>query len=162
MAFFFCGFLGLVFPGFQTPPPPKKEIQSSAFQSNFAFLNPKCFHADFLLGGETRLSDRSFLFLSAHLRVMDVRAATSDCSRAWRTRTNFLTPDVPTSPEGHKHRVTTLSSSLMGSVAKGFFLRKVCGNSAESSRIFAKQQCVLSHQERVRKFCGKLWKFCGN
>ena len=41
----------------------------------------------------------------------------------------------------------------MGSLAKGF-LRKVCGNSAENSREFAKKY-VLLRQERVRKFCGK-------
>ena len=41
----------------------------------------------------------------------------------------------------------------MGSLAKGF-LRKVCGNSAENSRKFAKK-CVLLRQERVRKLCGK-------
>ena len=34
--------------------------------------------------------------------------------------------------------VSKLSSSLMGSLAKGF-LRKVCGNSAENSRKFAKK-----------------------
>ena len=38
----------------------------------------------------------------------------------------------------------------MGSLAKGF-LRKVCGNSAESSA----ETTFLLRQERVRKFCGK-------
>ena len=41
----------------------------------------------------------------------------------------------------------------MGSLAKGF-LRKVCGNSAEILRKFAKK-CVVLRHERVRKFCGK-------
>ena len=50
-------------------------------------------------------------------------------------------------------RVSSLSSSLMGSLAKGF-LRKVCGNSAENLRKFVKK-CVLLRQERVRKLCGK-------
>ena len=47
-----------------------------------------------------------------------------------------------------------LSSLLMGSLARVFFLRKVCGNSAENSWKFVKT-CVLLRQERVRKFCGK-------
>ena len=53
-----------------------------------------------------------------------------------------------------------ISSSLMGLLAKRF-LRKVCGNSAESSRKISKRH-VLLRQERVRKFCGKLRKFRGN
>ena len=56
----------------------------------------------------------------------------------------------------------TVSSSLMGSLTKGYpLLQKVCGNSAESSRKFGKK-IVLLRQERVRKFCGKLRKFGGN
>ena len=46
----------------------------------------------------------------------------------------------------------------MGALAKGF-LRKVSGNSAESSRKFAN---ILLRQARVQKFCGNLHKFHGN
>ena len=48
----------------------------------------------------------------------------------------------------------------MGSLAKGF-LRKVCGNSAENSRKFAKKYFSL-RQERVRKFCGKFEEILRN
>ena len=47
----------------------------------------------------------------------------------------------------------------MGSLVKGF-LRKVHGNSAETSR--KSEKYVVLHQERVRKFCGKFAEFCGN
>ena len=49
-----------------------------------------------------------------------------------------------------------VSSSLMGSLAKGF-LRKVHGKFAEICKRY-----VLLRQERVRKFCGKLRKSCRN
>ena len=53
----------------------------------------------------------------------------------------------------------SIDSTLMGSLAKGFFaesLRKFCGKFAEICRKY-----VLLRQERVRKFCGKLRKFRG-
>ena len=61
MAIFFCEFFGLVFPGFQAPPPPQKKIhaqdsrpESSAFLSNFTFSNPIfLFTPIFCLRGET-------------------------------------------------------------------------------------------------------------
>ena len=59
MANFSRKFFGLVFPVFRPPPPPEKQIhaqKSPAFLSRFTFSNPKCFHGDFLLTGETNKS----------------------------------------------------------------------------------------------------------
>ena len=56
-----------------------------------------------------------------------------------------------------------VSSSLMGSLAKGF-LRKVCRNSAESSRKFAKMRFVASEKgaEILRKVAEISRKFADN
>ena len=53
-------------------------------------------------------------------------------------------------------QVRKINSSVMGSLAKGF-LRKVCGNSAESSR---KIRFIASGRgaEILRKVCGNLRK----
>ena len=47
----------------------------------------------------------------------------------------------------------------MGSLATGF-LRKVCGNSAENSRKFAKER-VLLRVEILRKVCRNFAEICG-
>ena len=44
----------------------------------------------------------------------------------------------------------------MGSLAKGFFFRKVCGDSVENSRKFKEKRFITSGKlSRVRKFCGE-------
>ena len=51
-------FDGLVFPGFQATPKihaQNSRPELSAFLSNFAFLNPKFIHGDFLLTGKTNI-----------------------------------------------------------------------------------------------------------
>ena len=55
-----------------------------------------------------------------------------------------------------------MGSSLLGSLAKGF-LRKVCGNSAESSRIFEKMRFSASGKgaEIVQESCGNVAEICG-
>ena len=56
MANFDGEFFGLVFPGFQATQKihaQNSRPELSSFLSNFAFLNPKFIHGDFLLTGET-------------------------------------------------------------------------------------------------------------
>ena len=59
MANFFHRSFGLVLPGLQAPHKNSRP-KSSAFLSNFTFSNPKCFHADFLLTGETKIYPNHF------------------------------------------------------------------------------------------------------
>ena len=59
-------------------------------------------------------------------------------------------------PGLEKKQTIHFNSTLMGSLAKGF-LRKVCGNSAESSRKFAENTFYC-----VRKGCGNSAESCGN
>ena len=57
MANFDSEFFGLVFPGFQATQKIhalNSRPELSAFLSNFTFLNPEFIHGDFLLTGETK------------------------------------------------------------------------------------------------------------
>ena len=58
MANFDSEIFGLVFPGLQATQKihaQNSRPELSAFLSNFAFLNPKFIHGDFLLTGETNI-----------------------------------------------------------------------------------------------------------
>ena len=60
MANFDSEFVGLVFQGFQATQKihtQNSRPELSAFLSNFTFLNPKFIHGDFLLTGETNITD---------------------------------------------------------------------------------------------------------
>ena len=62
MANFDSEIFGLVFPGFQGTQKihaQNSRPELSAFLSNFTFLNPKLIHGDFLLTGETNISEQT-------------------------------------------------------------------------------------------------------
>ena len=72
---------------------------------------------------------------------------------AWNPRrTNSFC--LGTLPGGSADLLCGFSAVHLWGTGERGFLRKVCGNSAENLRKFAKK-CVLLRQERVRKFCGK-------
>ena len=73
---------------------------------------------------------------------------------AWQRQSCDL--GLPCPPRTPEIASDFLSSSLMGSLSK-VFLRKVCGNSAESSRKFAKNTFYC-----VRKGCRNSAESCGN
>ena len=68
----------------------------------------------------------------------------------WQTVARTFGQALGSRPLLKRECVQVVSSSLMGSLAKGLFLRKVCGNSVQLS-----QKYVLLRHERVRKFCVK-------